>query len=250
MPIIPKTRSQHTFLLLGIFAFFLCLRSPEILIKGRFWAEEGTVFFHNAWTCSFTTALFTSYGGYLNLATNAATLLAFWLAPLPQAPYVTIAIGLAFQLLPLYLLLTAREAWLADFKTRVWATLLLLLVPETSEISLQSLHIQFSLSLASAIILTLATERTVQRWFRLGILFLTPLCGLSAIPLGLLYGLRVLYQRSWLRFEQLCVFSLSSALQLLFFYDPHFGNARHYSFSLIDFLTVFLRVFSLFLLRV
>ena len=57
-------------------------------------------------------ALLFSYGGYLNLVANAGALAARWLLPLAIAPYLTIGLGLLFQLLPPLLLLTARDEWL------------------------------------------------------------------------------------------------------------------------------------------
>ena len=111
-------------------ALLVCARMPNIVIEGRFWAEEGNVFFHNAWTLPPLRALFTSYAGYLNLATNAATLAARWLLPLRLAPYLTILVGLLGQLCAPLLLLTARDAWLGPTWRRIVAVLLVLLVPE------------------------------------------------------------------------------------------------------------------------
>ncbi len=82
---------------------------PHIL-AGRFWAEEGPIFFARAWSLPPWRALWQPFGGYLNLVANAAALGARWLVPLRWAPYVTIATGLLFQLLPPALLLTARDA--------------------------------------------------------------------------------------------------------------------------------------------
>jgi len=36
-------------LIVAGFALLIIMRMPEIIIKGRFWAEEGTVFFQRAW---------------------------------------------------------------------------------------------------------------------------------------------------------------------------------------------------------
>ena len=68
-------------------ALAICARMPEIVIKGRFWAEEGDVFFHEAWVLPPMRALFRSYGGYLNLAANIGTLAARWLLPVSSAPH-------------------------------------------------------------------------------------------------------------------------------------------------------------------
>ena len=71
------------FVLLGA---MICLRMPDIIATGRFWCEEGNVFFHNAWVLPAGKALFNPFGGYLNLAANAATLAGRWLLPVPPPP--------------------------------------------------------------------------------------------------------------------------------------------------------------------
>ena len=129
-----------------------------IVVAGRFWAEEGQHFFEDAWFMAPLPALFTSFGGYLNLVANAAAVLARWLMPLRLAPYLTISTGLFFQLCPPLLVLGARDAWLQPFNVRCSAWLLLLLVPASEEIWLQTLHCQFELSLCCAIILALDVE--------------------------------------------------------------------------------------------
>ncbi|MDI2113681.1 hypothetical protein [Commensalibacter nepenthis] len=211
-------------------------RSPEILIDSRFWAEE-RVFFENAWIMNPLKALFFSYGGYLNLPVNAATLIARWCVPLIYAPYVTMCIGLLFQLLPTYLLLTAKDKWLSSFKIRLFLALLLLFVPESLEISLQSLHIQFHLTLAAAIILLLDTSSGNQRYFRISILLLTTLSGVMSIFLVPLYLLRCLVDKDPLRFEQFTILLIGNIIQFVFFYQSF--HDRQYHFSVTDFLSIF-----------
>src|SRR3978361_639414 len=82
-------------LVLILFAALVCLRMPEIVIKGRFWAEEGRYFYHDAWVMPPLQALLAPVGGYLNIVANASTLAARWLLPLRLAPYLTIAAALA-----------------------------------------------------------------------------------------------------------------------------------------------------------
>lgn len=236
MQILLQNRKLQTGLLLTLFALSFCLRCPNALIEGRFVAEEGCTFFHNAATLSPLKALFTSFGGYLNITTNAATLIAYWVVPLRYAPYVTTFIGLLFQLCPLFLLLTAKDPWLDTFKVRVLATLVLLLIPPSSELSLQSLHIQFQLVLSCAIIVALETQNNYQRWFRLCVLFLSPLSGLLVISLLPVFALRVIVDKTWLRFEQFLTLTFGSFLQYCFFYI-HL-DARSYEFSFVNLLTI------------
>ncbi len=212
-------------LLLALFAVLVIVRMPEIVLKGRFWAEEGRIFFADAWTMPPLKALFISYGGYLNLIANAATLTARLLMPLSLAPYLTIAVGLAFQLLPPLLLLTARDAWLGGTWTRAAGVLLLLLVPGTEEIWLQSLHCQFQLTLCCGVILALESQNGLAALARLAILALTPLCGPGAILLVPLFLTRAALDWSGARLAQGLTLALGSAIQLLLFVEPFASRA-------------------------
>lgn len=232
-----QKRPVQTSILLSFFTIMMCLRAPDIFLYGRFWAEEGNIFFYNAWVMSPLQALFNSYGGYLNLATNAVTLIARWCIPFEYAPYFTTCIGLLFQLLPLLLLLSAKDEWLASFQVRLFLTLLLIFVPESFETSLQSLHIQFQLSLASALILILKPNFSYQRWLKLFTLGLAGLSGLMNIILLPLYAIRFLMDKNKLRFEELLMLLISCSIQYFFFYEKI--TSRFHSIRISDFSNIF-----------
>jgi len=243
----PATASGHhawtlRIILLTVFALLVCIRMPEIVLKGRFWAEEGRFFFHDALVMSPLQALLAPIGGYLNLVANASTLAARWLMPLRLAPYFTIVVALAFQLLPPLLLLTARDAWLQRLRIRLSGLLLLLLVPASEEIWLQTLHCQFELTLSCAIILALETAsgRILSSGRSLGqaaILLLAPLCGPGAIVLVPLFLARAVLDRSLSRLIQAFVLSAGSAVQLLLFFQAVPG--RGYKLEPVILLCVF-----------
>jgi hypothetical protein len=214
---------------LAVYGLLVCLRIPGIITGGRFWAEEGQHFFVNAWVLPTAAALFTSFGGYLNLIANAAPLAARWLMPLPLAPYVTIAIGLVFQLCPPLLLLTARDAWLRPRHVRLAALLLLLLVPASEEIWLQTLHCQFELLLCGGIILALDVATGWRALLRLGVLVLAPLTGPVVIAILPLFLLRAAWDRSWPRLVQASALGAAALVQLLLFFHavPGRGYALH-----------------------
>ena len=215
--------------LLALFAILVCARMPAVLIKGRFWAEEGRNFFAAARTLPPLEALLHSYGGYLNLVANAATLLAHLALPMLWAPYLTIAVGLLFQLLPPLLLLTARDAWLRPRPNRLAACLLILLMPGSEEVSLQCLHCQFELTLCCGIVLSLEPVRGIARAGRLSLLLLAPLCGPGAIVLVPLFLARALADRSPGRLGEALTLAAGSAVQLALFTERFAG--RSYGFD-------------------
>ena len=109
----PTSTKFYAFLL-ATYAAVVLLRMPDILIKRRFWAEEGEVYFHNAWNERWYDALFAVHSGYLNLSASIATLLAAHLVPLEFAPLVSTTFALFIQLCPVFLLITGGVEWLRN----------------------------------------------------------------------------------------------------------------------------------------
>jgi hypothetical protein len=195
------------------YAALVCLRMPQIVLQGRFWAEEGPVFFRHAWDLPAWQALWTPFGGYLNIVANLATLVARWVLPLRLAPYATISTGLVFQLLPPLLLLTARDRWLRPWAVRLAGVTLLLLMPASEEIWLQTLHSQFELALCCGILVSLQARRGLS----LGLLVLGPLAGPVSIALCPLFVLRAALERSIARALQCCAICAGALVQLVIF---------------------------------
>jgi hypothetical protein len=160
-------------LLVALFIVLICARMPDVILHGRFWAEEGRDFFRYAWENPWYRALARPYGGYLNVVADGGTLLAHVLVPLKYAPYVTIAIALFFQACPAIMIITGKAAWLRP-RWAVLAALFVLATPPVSEeVWLQTLHREFHLALCAGIILTMQTEAPFwQRWFRIALLAL------------------------------------------------------------------------------
>lgn len=240
-------RSNQTALLLFIYILFLFLRAPDIFFQGRFWAEEGYIFYANAYNMSPLQALFVVFGGYINVGASGATLIARYLyIPLEYAPYFTIFVGLFCQVIPIYLILTAKDKWLSPFYIRILATFLLLLVPESSEISLQSLHLQFHLALACTLIAFFDTDIKSQRWFKLTLLFFAPLCGLLPVTLIPIFLLQCWQEKNKLRIEQTTALIIGSSIQLSFYIFniihkidiDNFAVVRQRHFSYNDFCSV------------
>lgn len=210
--------------LLLSFGLLIALRLPHAWAEGRFQDEEATVFLAYAWNFPWQEALFRSFGGYLNIAANGSTLalataIKAGVVPLSHAPYVTMLLGLLFQLAPVALLLGAKASWLPNRQSRLAAAALVVLAPGTEEVFLNVLHIQFHLALSVAIILTLDRPRTRSaRFLFAAALFLAPLCGPGAIVFLPLYALRAWVERDPARAWQSVWLGAGAAIQLLFFY--------------------------------
>lgn len=157
----PPPRAPVVALALLAAAAFLVLRAPRVLLDGRFWAEEGTVWFAAARGDGLA-ALLRPHQGYLNLVANvAAGAAALPVVPLESAPRVTVLVALLVQLLPAYLLLTRRASWLPSIPLRVAALGLYLVARPSDEIWLNTANSHFVLGVAAAILL--ATDRGTER---------------------------------------------------------------------------------------
>ncbi|PYD55495.1 hypothetical protein CFR75_16240 [Komagataeibacter xylinus] len=222
-----------------IFSVLLCARFHSAMFHGgRFMAEEGCIFFEKAWNSSWSEALFFSYGGYLNIVANASTLLAYHFMPLADAPYLTMGIALLFQLCAPWLILTAKDAWLASYRVRLIAVTVLLVVPEWVEVSLHSVHSQYHLALCCGLILALDTEKGWREYLRCALLFCAPLSGPGGVVMAPLFILRAIADRTRVRMAECLVINVASAIQILLFF--HKFQTRAYSVNCYDYVLVFL----------
>jgi hypothetical protein len=206
-------------LYLTLFMALVAVRIPNIL-NGRFWAEEGTVFFLNAWHMPWYQALFVSYGGYLNITANGFSVLAAHIAPLEKACYVTSICGLLVQTIPAILLTLSPDNWLKNRLTLIAALLIIATLPVSQEVWLSTIGSQCHLNLCAALIVVLGVRLDWVRHFNRVVLLLGPLSGPGAAFMVPLYFARAWFDRSRERLIQGLILSAATATQLLFFWHP------------------------------
>jgi hypothetical protein len=225
----PIASNFERFLCVVIFAALVVVRQPQIVLQGRFWAEEGNVFFVHAWTMPWYQALFQPYSGYLNLIANLGGLLARNLAPLSAAPYVSTGLALLIQCIPAILIVTSRDEWLQR-RLVIGAALLIIAWNVFSwEVSLTSIASQYYLALAAAIILALEPRSGAVGAFQLLVLFITTLSAPASWVLPPLFAIRAVIDRSRLRALQTAVLLSGAVLQVAFFFGDSGG--RHIGLS-------------------
>lgn len=208
-------------------------RIPDILFqKGRFLFEDGSIFFSYAWHFHALDALFRSFAGYLNLPTNAVTLLAARLiqhnlCSILLAPAIVCFFALIFQTLPALILLYGKADWLNSNSIRIAAIAVIALTPLSEESWLNIMHAQLWLTLCCALILVCTPPQKWYSWLGHGfILFLAPLSGMAALLLGPIFLCKCLIERSWPRFYQTTILGCASLLQICCFYTPN--PIRHF----------------------
>jgi hypothetical protein len=199
--------------LLAAYGLLLILRAPRIW-QGRFWAEEGSVFFPAACSSGLLKSLFIPHLGYLMAVTSFATTLAARSVPLELAPLVTTGIAALVQLLPAALLLTGRIDALPDLLSRALAVCLLLVALPSEENWLTTTNSAHHLAVAAAIILVSKPSASRARFVHVGLLVLAGLGGIDANLLAPFFWWRALQERSRERLEQAIALSACAALQL------------------------------------
>jgi hypothetical protein len=200
-------------LALPIIAALIVLRIPALLVDGRFWAEEGVVYFFRAWHLPFREALLAAHSGYLNLYANTVALAARHLVPLERAPQVTALAALTIQLLPAALIAGGRIPWLRHPAALCLAMLATILPLGAGEVWLNSITSHFHLMLACGIILAVTPRRGPAEWLRLATLALSTLSGPGSALLGPLFLIRAVRERTRARLVQLLVFGTGAAIQ-------------------------------------
>ena len=189
----------------------LVWRAPVIVLEGRFWAEEA-FFFQYARHADTLDALLAAPLGYLNLPAS----LAAWLAnqvPLELAPRVTVLSALLVQILPAALLLWGLVPGLRRWWQRWLAVALLLVLPPSQEVWLNSVNAQFYLAISAALVLVAPAGQGAGAIVRRGLLLGIGLGGLPALFLTPLFWWRAYAEGSRERLGQALVLSLCGLLQ-------------------------------------
>jgi hypothetical protein len=200
-------------LLVVLFIILVVVRIPAILAGGRFWAEEGVVYFFEAWYQPWFDALVWIHTGYLNIVASSAALLALHIAPLEHAPLVTNIVALVFQILPAVIIATSRIPWLDPWPAFAAALIILLIPANGAEVWLNSITSQFHLTLCVALILAADIRGGWIGVLRAMILVVAPLAGPVSGTLAPLFLLRAGLERSRARLVQTVLLSVPVLVQ-------------------------------------
>ena len=200
------------------FMVLVVIRIPAIFTVGRFWAEEGVVYFSEAWSRPWFESILTIHTGYLNLAASFAALLAVHLARVEHAPLVTSAIALAIQTMPAILLATSRIPWLQRPLSLAVALAMLLIPFGAAEVWLNSITSQFHLAVCVGLILAFDTSISWVGVLRGVLLVVAPLAGPVSGTLTPLFLLRAVLERSRVRLLQALLLGVPTLMQAFIVY--------------------------------
>jgi len=204
------------------FVLIAALKMPFLLTDGRFWAEEGRVYFAAAWEGRWFDALVAAHSGYLSIVPNAATLLASRFASIETAPIVTALIALLVQTLAPILLAISAIPWLRNPLALAAAFALVLLAPIATEVWLNTITSQFHLVLCTGIILASEARRGWAGAVQGATIALASLNGPGVAFLTPVFALRAVLDRSGPRAGQAMLISAGTLVQLAI----HFSAPR------------------------
>jgi len=169
-----------------IFIAFIILvltRHFEFFTNPRFWAEEGTQYFSDAYINGFT-SLWQEHKGYYSLTPSVAAYFST-LVPLEHAPLVTTIFAFFVQIIPFYLISISRSEYLDTSLKKLLASMIILFIANTPEIWLNTVTSQFHFIII-VFLLLLDKKSTMSKLKTYFFYILAVISGLSGIPANIL----------------------------------------------------------------
>jgi hypothetical protein len=150
-----------THLVVFLVAFLIVVsRRPDTLLNAQFFAEDGVVWFRDAYKLGFHTLLMPQ-ASYLHTLTRLIALLSL-LVPFSFAPLVMNLCAITVQVLPVNVFLSSRFSQI-PIRVRLLASFMYLALPNTYEIDANITTIQWHLTLLACLLL-LAQPTTKRGW--------------------------------------------------------------------------------------
>lgn len=207
-------RFRHfNFIALLCFTALTILRRTALFSNPRFWAEEGSIYFNDAWHFIWYEVLFQPHIGYLSFFNNFAALAAT-LVQLEYAPLVTTLFALMAQLIPAIILLFFNVEEISYSKERKLICLIaLLLVGPSQEVWLNSINSQFYFAVTTALLLFASPETKFKNLIGCLIILLAALTGPVSVALTPLFIWRCFKSRTPFLYACTLILIIGSSVQ-------------------------------------
>jgi len=155
-----------------IFLIAIFSRRPDVLTYPQFFAEDGSVWYQQAYNQGALQALLIPQVGYLQTLPRLVALGSLGL-PFATAPLLFNLCGMLAQVAPALFLLSDRMRHLARFSYRTVFAVLLIAQPNVAELHVSITYAQWHLALLAFLVLVaLPPERTSEKLFDCGVLTL------------------------------------------------------------------------------
>jgi len=209
-------------------SFLIFLRDPSLFLHPQFWAEDGKVWYAQAYQGGWLHSLTQPLGGYLNTLQRLGAGAALFV-PFRWAPLVMALEGLFFQALPVPVLLSSRCRKWAPFSFRLIFVAVYIGIPDAREVHILCTNCHWHLALVEVLLAFAAVPRSLfGRIFDVVTFALATVCGPFAVLL-----MPFLFIFWWIRRQRwsLILFSIllaGSVFQLALM--RHYQSARYYRF--------------------
>jgi hypothetical protein len=206
----------------GVVFLLACLilisRRPDAIFHAQFYAEDGHVWFADAYNLGWWSALFRAQDGYFQTFPRLGAALAL-LAPLPLAPLVLNLAALAAEAFPVNLLLSSRSSAWGSLRFRAVLAASFLALPNSREMLIIVTSSQWLLALCS--FLALASSSPAGTADRARDLLILALCGLTGpfcfflLPIGAFLAWKRRERWRWMMTSVLLVTTFVQAWALM-----------------------------------
>jgi hypothetical protein len=228
------SREQRA-ILLAVYGLLVSLRCPWLMLHGRIFGEEGTVYLRTAWLSRPLPALIAPHLGYYALWPDLCGIFAAHLFSLSFAPLVMTWCAFLVELLTGYLVMECEVFTTVRAKA---AALVVLLLAANLEVRLNTINSQFYLAVCAAIIFISRSDRL--RLPRTATLVLGALTGPIVASLTPLFLVRAILTKSRGSILQASLLAVSATAQFAVVLKELSAGVRRVSFEPAAIAPVFL----------
>lgn len=193
-------------------------RRPDAIFHAQFYAEDGCVWFADAYNLGGWQALFRAYAGYFQTFPRLGAAFAL-LAPLALAPLVMNLFAMAVQAIPVNVLLSSRSSGWGKLHFRVLLAILYIALPNCGGISFGITESQWLMALiAFLLIVASVPQGRTRRCLDIALILLSGLTGpfcIFLLPIAVFVAWKRPAPWRWAPVSVLAVCSLVQAFGLL-----------------------------------
>ena len=203
----------HILIFITAFAILIS-RRPDALLNAQFWAEDGAVWYAQAYNLGIMHSLVLPHTGYFQTVSRLTAGVAQFF-PLIWAPLLFNITAIFIKILPVNLNTTSRFSKLIpSLATRLFLALVYLSIPNSYEVHANITNAQWHLAiLACMIVLATPSRLAVWRLFDVGFILLSALSGPFSIFLAPITALLWWLRRERWTFLLLLCLSIGSLVQ-------------------------------------
>ncbi len=193
----------HVFVFIAAFGIIFS-RRPDALLNAQFWAEDGQIWYADAYNQGIIHSLFSPFNGYFQTTSRLTAAIAQFF-PLGWAPLIFNLTAIIIKILPVHLIISSRFTYLIpNIRYRFYLAFFYLALPNSFEVHANITNAHWYLAiLAYLVLLATPSMLFIWRFFDISVILLLAFSG--PFSLLLIPSATIL----WLRRRQTCSLILS-----------------------------------------